>query len=367
MARFLSIANRALTVLFGTALLAVSWAAPVTAVGAVIGVLFLRPWRAEFRERDWHIVVVAAVLGGLAGALVGGTEFGPAGPKAYANLFSRLLGSAIEAVFVGAVLVAGGLLRMRSGLRRHTRASAASEIERAGRRLGRTLGRLGHGVVHFFVAFVGSLMLLTSQTTDAFYVEGATLVEPALYYYSRPAGPPDDVRSPEWQEWKRFSVRGHRIMDGAGTVLAYRWYSPDSRSIIDDEDFEKLSIFLPGNLTGQAGTISLADSAVAVAAYTRGGSAWPTAACYGYPEAGTLRYRRWPFGRVRVEVTATIVATSGRSNCARPFRKVLILRRRELASLSAWLGGCAADHVYAETYRNIRRCESSGNWGSTVK
>ena len=366
MARFLSTANRALTVLFGTALLAVSWAAPATAAGAVIGVLFLRPWRAEFRERDGHIVVVAAVLGGLAGALVGGTEFGPAGPKAYANLFSRLFGSAIEAVFVGAVLVAGGLLQMRSALPRHARATAASEIERAGKRLGRTVGRLGRGVVHFFVAFVGLPVLLVGQTTDAFYVEGATLVEPALYY-SRAAGPPDAMRSPEWEEWKRLSVRGHRIMDGAGTVLAYRWYSPDSRSIIDDEDFEKLSIFVPGNLTGQAGTISLADSAVAVAAYTRGGSAWPTAACYGYPEAGTLRYRQWPFGRVRVEVTATIIATSGRSYCAGPFRKVLILRRRELASLSPWLGGCVADHVYAETYRNIRRCESSGNQGSTVK
>ena len=288
MARFLSTANRALTVLLGTALLAVSWAAPATAAGAVIGVLFLRPWRGEFRERDGSIVVVAAVLGGLVGALVGGTEFGPAGPKAYADLFSRLFGSAIEAVFVGAVLVAGGLLQMRSALRPPARATAASEIEPSGRRLGRTVGRLGRGVVHFFLAFVGLLVLLISQTTDAFYVEGATLVEPALYY-SQPAGPPDAMRSPEWEEWKRLSVRGHRIMDGAGTVLAYRWYSPDSWSI-DDEDFEKLSIFLPGNLTGQAGTISLADSAVAVVAYTQGGSAWPTAACYGYPEAGTLRY-----------------------------------------------------------------------------
>lgn len=336
----------ALAVLLGGALCLLPFPyAPLTAGGALIGVLISRPWRRKQRNRGWLAIGAAATVGGTAGAMVEGTVLGPFGPKVYAGLLSRLLRGTLEGLFVGGVMIGGGAVLLAFAL-------WPSATPRAPTR-GWVRGIKSLGRVAWLFACLGTWVGLPGrEATDAFYVERAWLVEPALYQVALDSMPdaedPDDDALP---------VRGHRMAEGAGIVFAYRWYSPGNWSIIDDEDFEKLTVMVPVRRLDDRGVIELDNTTRAIAAYTRGGSAWPRLACYGRAASGTLRYRRLPLRRILVDVSLTVEAVSPRQSCdGAVVEKRLILEPRTLESLSPWLGGCAGGSLYAETYRRRRAC-----------
>ena len=328
-----------LGLLLGALLFLAPWRwLPLGAAGAVTGILAYRLWPWASRQRSWGPFLTAAAVGGVVGAFLGGTEFGPFGPKVYTGPISRLISTVFAGLFTDGVLIGSGILVLRSALvsLRPGRSTGSTAPERWPR-------RRVTSVVLFLVGAASWGVLPGLRAADAFYVEDVRLVEPALYL--APLPDPPGFEDPEAQEaFERLPVRGHQMEAGIGTVVAYRWYSPGSLMTIDDESFEKLTIMIRTDLE-EAGTVPLNDTARVVVAYSRGGSAWPAGACFGTSTDGTLRYRRWPFGRIRFDVSLEVKAVSGRTYCDGHIRRSLIVRPRSLASLSPWLGGCPAEHI----------------------
>lgn len=348
--RRLKIYGIGLALALGSAALVVlvylAWlAAPLTVLGAALGVLGGRPWRKD-RGRRLVVTLAAATAGALLGALMDGSRFGPHGPHFFPNPASRALNIVSDGIFAALLVAGGGLAMVRGvwGLQALLRGESPVPGQLWKRLI---LGPVG-GILFALIIFAAWVGLVSRQASDAFYTEGASLLEPGLY------DAPLDLQTQ--REMRDLSVRGHRIGPGDGSVIAVRWYSPGRWDVFDDEIFEKLTITLPGRLDDR-GTISLTDADAAITAYTRGASAWPQAACYGHPASGTLSYHRSISGALVVIIGMEVRAVASRNYCDGAFvRKRLILWRRTLDSLSPWLGGCAGEHIYQETYRRSAIC-----------
>src|SRR3546814_9015660 len=78
----------------------------------------------------------------------------------------------------------------------------------------------------------------------------------------------------------------HGLAPGQGTIVAHRFYSPGGALTIDDEVFEKLTIWFKSSRP-ESGAITIDSSVVVV--HTKGGSAWPQSACSGIIESGQIR------------------------------------------------------------------------------
>ena len=65
----------------------------------------------------------------------------------------------------------------------------------------------------------------------------------------------------------------HRIGPGDGLVLAYRKFMPGDAGVIDDEAFEKLTVWLPGAPPTDRTEYDLSSSGGALAVYSLGSSA----------------------------------------------------------------------------------------------
>src|SRR3546814_3275005 len=90
-----------------------------------------------------------------------------------------------------------------------------------------------------------------------------------------------------------------RICDWSSYVCSsdlHRFYSPGGALTIDDEVFEKLTIWFKSSRP-ESGAITIDSSVVVV--HTKGGSAWPQSACSGIIESGQIRIT--PKGRSRSE------------------------------------------------------------------
>jgi len=140
----------------------------------------------------------------------------------------------------------------------------------------------------------------------------------------------------------------HRLVTGAGTIFGYRSYSPGGLLTIDDETFEKVTIWL-GQPLPIRGKIPIDDSVLAV--YTKGGSAWPDSACSGVITKGSIQVS--PRGDAfDVSIAGDLVELGSRrpQSCVErhlqvSFKAVEI----SVASLTPWLGR-AGDYPYAESY-----------------
>lgn len=187
--------------------------------------------------------------------------------------------------------------------------------------------------------------------TDRFFLEQAALEKPQLF---REMAQPQYFKE---HEQRGLGVAGHRIVEGEGLVLAYRWYSPGFVFLIDDERYRKLTVWFPSGLEGRSGAVRLGSGDV-VAVYSEGASAWPHRYCYGYLESGTIRYARRGDDHIDADIDASAVLLwpfpGGRGYCAGeretaeryPFKKLSGSR------LTPWLGRPRpGDHVYRETYR----------------
>lgn len=149
------------------------------------------------------------------------------------------------------------------------------------------------------------------------------------------------------------SVYAHRLKEGKGIIFGYRLYSNGSLTTIDDEHFEKLTIWLSGNEIKQETKYRFEDSDKVIAVYTDGGSAWPRNACAGYLKTGSVTIR--PDGKsYKITVDGTMepkgVKTLGDWCKAKPIKKHFLAKEIKQKNLSYWLGK-ASDHPYKETYR----------------
>lgn len=144
-----------------------------------------------------------------------------------------------------------------------------------------------------------------------------------------------------------LDLYAHRIARGDGWVIAYRRFSPGGVFTIDDESFEKLTLWLADSSSEGERTVEL-PSLQALVIYSRGGSAWPVTACSGWLSTGEVRVQ--PGGRrFLVEVSGSLAGATG--HC--PPTVALKFQSNELEDVSLltpWLGAQGDSH-YSESYR----------------
>lgn len=179
--------------------------------------------------------------------------------------------------------------------------------------------------------------------SDGILVHGAALADPD--YLSEL-----DARSGNEAVLDRSSMGlfAHRLAPGQGAIVAHRFYSPGGAFTVDDEVFEKLTIWFKSSRP-EPGAIAIDNSVVVV--HTKGGSAWPQSACSGIVESGQIIIT--PEGSAfQVAVTGDIVRSGNRHPewCTQDNVDITFTAsERPFASLTPWLG-IAGDHPYEESY-----------------
>ena len=150
-----------------------------------------------------------------------------------------------------------------------------------------------------------------------------------------------------------FHVYAHRLSEGAGVIVGYRFYS-NGTTAIDDEHYRKATLWIPDPPSQPSFDVPFGGNAKAVLVFSRGGSAWPEAGCSGYG-TGLARVERHG-QRYKIHITASI-SPAGRT----VFPDACKLEAIDLAfeayelrhsALTPWLG-LRGKHPYDETYRQV--------------
>lgn len=150
-----------------------------------------------------------------------------------------------------------------------------------------------------------------------------------------------------------FSVQNHRITQGEGDILAWRLFSDRMPLVMDDEQFEKLTIWIRNVSIGK---LSIGDSNQVIAYYTRGGSAWPDAGCGAELKNGIIDISEKADNSITLHLQSNITCT----NPNRPNKKAETFKLNEnykfkkfnFSELTPW-HGLKGKHIYDETYRRL--------------
>ncbi|SOD50587.1 hypothetical protein SAMN06296416_101196 [Pseudoxanthomonas wuyuanensis] len=181
------------------------------------------------------------------------------------------------------------------------------------------------------------------KRVDGFFIQNAVFAVPA--YLSKLDALPEKDAAPNRTSMGLFA---HRLAAGTGTIFAYRFYSPGRLLTVDDEAFEKVTIWFDQPLP-VTGTTPISDSVVVV--HTKGGSAWPQSACSGVMTSGSIQVS--PNGDAfDVSISGDLIQAGSRNPqwCNQQYLEISFKATEiSLASLTPWLGR-AGDHPYAESH-----------------
>lgn len=128
------------------------------------------------------------------------------------------------------------------------------------------------------------------STMSYLYVPDAAPALPDDHAKWRGGWLPDDPRPAV-----EHAVTGHRVATGSGAMLNYQRYSDDvdPPAATDYAVFEKITVFLPENLTGDYGHLSLSENPEIVVFWSRGSPQLDRGVmCSGYARSGEIEYRR---------------------------------------------------------------------------
>lgn len=203
-----------------------------------------------------------------------------------------------------------------------------------------------------FVISVGSLMLYSLvDKIDTFYIRDAEFDNPNFLHDLQERLKKEGSRNALYETPTVFM---HRIKQGKGLIIGYRWYTSGSTAI-DDESFKKITVWLPTSPHEDVNIYDLSDRSKAVIAFTQGGSAWPDRACAGHLNRGEMqivshddKYSIAINGMLKQEALGTTLAKYPCDS-----KSISIdFPANEIAhdDLTSWLGK-AGDHPYAESYR----------------
>ncbi|HQY69344.1 MAG TPA: hypothetical protein PLW13_02895 [Pseudomonadales bacterium] len=184
---------------------------------------------------------------------------------------------------------------------------------------------------------------------DTFYVNDSDLHGYAFYLEGREAS-----ESYEDSRTKNLPVHAHRIYAGSGTVIGYRKFSNGSLLAVDDEGYEKLTLWLEEPIPEGESIFDLASAETAIVAYAQGGSAWPMHGCFGLLKSGRLQIKKIGT-RAEIEVAGEFVPSvrveERDTSCVSTQLKYSFFAARiEFGELTPWLG-MPSDSAYDETYR----------------
>jgi len=202
-----------------------------------------------------------------------------------------------------------------------------------------------------FIVIPVGLFLITRiwaaiDRQDRFFVDAAELGETGFYSVPHAESEEDFLFSE-----KDLPVFAHRISAGHGTVFGFRWFSNGNVIAIDDEGYEKLSLWFKQGVSEGKSHFDLSNGEV-VAVYTKGGSAWPRSACFGSITNGAVDVERRD-DVIYVDISGGFIPSIRADSewCKSfPLRIEYRAERLELSEITPWLGR-QSDHVYDETYR----------------
>ena len=150
---------------------------------------------------------------------------------------------------------------------------------------------------------------------------------------------------------EQLPVAAHRLKRGSGTVFAWRFYSNGKLSVIDDEDYRKITIWIPGSPPTSPSTLALGDESKVILISSIGGSAWPRSECCGYGTSGTITITpSWRGLAITVDAQITPVGSKSRQCTLNRVNRTFTAREIAFDDLTPWLGK-AGRHPYDETYR----------------
>jgi hypothetical protein len=211
---------------------------------------------------------------------------------------------------------------------------------------GRRWLKLGLGLLSLGAAVAIGFWWMSRPEYDAFRLESAGFADPE---FLRDESAPDGASG----QSERFAVGAHRLARGTGTIYAWRRFSDEGPQVIDEEVYEKLTIWTRRPVPTGPLRIGLDDPRQVLVVYGSGGSAWPNAGCVGFVRQGSLRLVPAGAGHV-VLVQGTLEPVPWGSRLepcrARPFRQRFRAAPMRFEDLTPWLGR-AAPHPYDETYR----------------
>jgi len=199
------------------------------------------------------------------------------------------------------------------------------------------------------ICWYGTLAYSARAVEDTFFMRNAALEDPELLRKLESAPERDDSQR------TRFGFFVHRITKGEGMVLGYRYYSGGDPLIIDDEGFNKITIWLPSEAPQGTSTFDLADARRAQVFSSAGGSAWPSLECSGVISSGKMTIQfDGASAVVSIEGALQPLGSSRQFDTCKPQPANLTFKATELSvdRLTPWLGARPAEEdSIAETFR----------------
>lgn len=122
-----------------------------------------------------------------------------------------------------------------------------------------------------------------SQYTESFYIEHAKFAQSETHSKLRQTSNRDqDIKKIEY-----FSLSGHRLDHGNGTILGIREYSSSPLLTVDQGGFRKVTIWI-SNPTLVVGETHLTPTSQVIAFASVGNPSFPDRGCWAYASSGKI-------------------------------------------------------------------------------
>jgi hypothetical protein len=201
----------------------------------------------------------------------------------------------------------------------------------------------------FIITIIGHMVYDSIDRTDTFYLKDAQLSDENYLIKLAEKLDKEDYLALR----SEMNIHLHRLVKGKGVIYGYRWYSNGSVMAIDDEVFEKLTVWIPRDPSSYPINFDFRNQENVKALYITGSSAWPQSACSGYFTSGLLVLKK-SGSKTLVSVKGVVTPADSRSNgdyCKeREVNIEFLASEIKFSQLTPWLGS-EGQHLYDETYR----------------
>jgi len=206
---------------------------------------------------------------------------------------------------------------------------------------------LGFTIILITIVYFGLRTYMSIDREYNFYLENSELHNPKFYDLI------EEQYNTDPQQARRdkglYPVFAHRVVQGTGTIIGYRFFSMGEIDTIDDESYEKLTVWINGKLSLKSDTFTIGNNTKVIS--IKGGSAWPRRACAGNIEKGVVTIKKKDF-EIEVNVKGRFKPLNiiSMSYCdEKDVNKTFLAKSIEYENLS-YKQGKPGNHVYDETY-----------------
>lgn len=154
-------------------------------------------------------------------------------------------------------------------------------------------------------------------------------------------------------EDREFVVKGHRIVRGGGSILAFRSFDRGSLWSADSSGFLKITAFVPDAMLASKSRISIPNEGGAMAFLSTSSSSFPGVnGCFGYASEGTLNIDEVGASSIKIFVDIRFRLSGPplfQGKCEdRVVRGSYVVPQVRVGNLTPWQG-IAGRSIYEET------------------